>query len=64
MRHMTSFAILSLNTGLRREEILRLLGHLDIRASMIYAKVQVEVLEEAIQKLNLCYKNVTQIGSK
>jgi len=34
----------------------RLFSHPDIRTAMIYVKVQVEVLEEAMPKLDLCYK--------
>jgi hypothetical protein len=31
---------------------------------MIYAKVQTEVLQEAIMKFNLCYNNVTRKAQK
>ena len=58
LRH--TFATMLITSGVDLYTVSRLLGHSDIRTTMIYAKVQTEVLQEAITKLNLCYKNVTR----
>jgi ribosomal protein S24E len=43
------------------EKINRLLGHTDLKTSMIYAKANIETLREVVEKLgNSCCTNVTR----
>jgi len=62
LRH--TFATMLISSGVDIYTVSRLLGHSDIRTTMIYAKLQVGVLQEAIKKLNSCYNLVTLNGQQ
>ena len=56
-----SFATRLLAIGVDLYSISRLLGHTDLKTSMIYAKTNIETLREVVEKLgNSCYTNVTR----
>lgn len=63
LRH--SFATNLVSAGIDIYTVSRLLGHSDIRTSMIYAKSRMETLREAVRKLDArvsdCDKTVTQL---
>ncbi len=63
LRH--TFATRLLALGVDIYTISRLLGHTDIKTSMIYAKTNVESLRSVVEKLNTsCYAIVTWDGKK
>jgi integrase/recombinase XerD len=61
LRH--SFATNLISAGIDIYTVSRLLGHSDIRTSLIYAKARMDTLREAVRKLDAgvsnCYKTVT-----
>jgi len=55
LRH--SFAVNLISAGIDVLTVSRLLGHSDLRTTMIYAKVRVDVLKSAVEKLELSVWN-------
>ena len=51
LRH--SFATILVSRGVDLYTVSRLLGHADIRTSMIYAKARMDTLQEAVDRLEL-----------
>ena len=64
LRH--TFATNLVSAGVDIYTVSRLLGHSDIRTTLIYAKAKVEVLRDAVERLEepkvKCYNLVTALG--
>ena len=55
LRH--TFAVNLISAGIDVLTVSRLLGHADIRTTMIYAKVRMDVLRDAVEKLETSHSN-------